>query len=128
MTGQTLLIIIAIICAYLIGSLPSAYIVGRLRKGVDIRDIGSKNTGAMNVFYKVGFAEGILVLAVDIIISPANKILLGPHRSTSTPTNEATRPISTPPYSSSSTFSTFTHRVLKASNGIAMAKTIMAIT
>ena len=60
------LIAIAIICAYLIGSFPSAYIAGRLRKRIDIRQVGSQNMGAMNVFYKVGFIEGILVLAVDI--------------------------------------------------------------
>jgi len=59
-------IALAIICAYIIGSFPSAYIAGRLRRGVDIRQEGSRNMGAMNVFYKVGFAEGILVLAVDI--------------------------------------------------------------
>ncbi len=59
-------ITIAMVCAYLIGSFPSAYIVGRLGKGVDIRDIGSRNMGAMNVFYKVGFWPGMLVLALDI--------------------------------------------------------------
>ena len=64
MTG--VFIALAIICAYLIGSFPSAYIAGRLRKGIDIRKIGSRNMGAMNVFYKVGFVEGLLVLAVDI--------------------------------------------------------------
>lgn len=66
MNSQIIYIAIAIICAYLLGSFPSAYIVARLRKGVDIREIGSRNMGAMNVFYKVGFAEGILVLALDI--------------------------------------------------------------
>ncbi len=60
------LIIIAIVCAYVIGSIPSAYIMGRLRKGVDIRQIGSRSMGAMNVFYQIGFAEGFTVLAVDI--------------------------------------------------------------
>jgi glycerol-3-phosphate acyltransferase PlsY len=59
-------IALAIICAYLIGSLPTAYLAGRLRKGVDIRQVGSRNMGAMNVFYSVGFIEGLLVLAVDI--------------------------------------------------------------
>jgi glycerol-3-phosphate acyltransferase PlsY len=59
-------IAVAIICAYFIGSFPSAYIIGRLRKGIDIRQVGSRNMGAMNVFYKVGFVEGLLVLAVDI--------------------------------------------------------------
>ena len=64
MTG--VFIALAIICAYLIGSFPSAYIAGRLGKGIDIRQIGSRNMGAMNVFYKVGFVGGVLVLAVDI--------------------------------------------------------------
>ena len=59
-------IAIAIICAYLIGSFPSAYIAGRVRKGIDIREVGSRNLGAMNVFYKVGFVEGLMVLTVDI--------------------------------------------------------------
>lgn len=59
-------LILVLIAAYLIGSFPPAYVVGRLRKGVDIRRVGSRNMGAMNVFYQVGFAEGLLVLAVDI--------------------------------------------------------------
>jgi len=66
MTGDILSIAIALIGAYLIGSLPSAYIAGRLKKGIDIRQVGSRNMGAMNVFYQVGFAAGLLVLAVDI--------------------------------------------------------------
>jgi glycerol-3-phosphate acyltransferase PlsY len=52
--------------AYLLGSLPSAYIIGRLRKGVDIRSIGSRNMGAMNVFYNVGFLYGLIVLLMDV--------------------------------------------------------------
>ena len=59
-------IALAIIGAYIIGSFPSAYIAGRLRGGVDIRQTGSRNMGAMNVFYKLGFVEGLLVLVVDI--------------------------------------------------------------
>ena len=66
MTGEILYIAVAIIFAYLVGSFPSAYIVARLRKGIDIRDVGSRNMGAMNIFYKVGFWYGVLVLAVDI--------------------------------------------------------------
>ena len=66
MTDEILFIAVALICAYLIGSFPSAYLMARLRRGIDIRGVGSKNVGAMNVFYKVGFAEGILVLAMDI--------------------------------------------------------------
>ena len=61
-----LIIILVLIAGYIIGSLPTAFLMARFRKGVDIRDIGSRNMGAMNVFYKIGFAEGITVLIVDM--------------------------------------------------------------
>ena len=56
----------SIIYAYIIGSIPTAYLVGRFRKGIDIREVGTRNMGAMNVFYTVGVPYGIFVLAVDI--------------------------------------------------------------
>ncbi|MCX6003524.1 MAG: glycerol-3-phosphate acyltransferase, partial [Chloroflexi bacterium] len=52
MTG--FLIAVTIIVAYLLGSIPTAYIIGRFKKGTDIRNVGSRNMGAMNVFYNVG--------------------------------------------------------------------------
>jgi len=58
--------IIALLAAYLIGSIPAAYLAGRLLKGFDIRKVGSRNMGSMNVFYSVGFWPGLLVLVVDI--------------------------------------------------------------
>ena len=60
------LMALSLVLGYLIGSFPSAYVVARLRKGIDIRQVGSRNMGAMNVFYSVGFGYGILVLALDI--------------------------------------------------------------
>jgi glycerol-3-phosphate acyltransferase PlsY len=66
MINEILFIVGVLICAYLIGSFPSAYLAGRFRRGIDIREVGSRNVGAMNVFYKVGFVTGLLVLAVDI--------------------------------------------------------------
>jgi glycerol-3-phosphate acyltransferase PlsY len=59
-------IVIAIIIGYLLGSFPSAYLAGRLRKGIDIREVGSKNMGAMNVFYQVGPMEAVLVTLADL--------------------------------------------------------------
>ena len=58
--------ILAILLAYLVGSIPSAFVVAKLRRGVDIRQVGSRNMGAMNVFYKVGFWWGMLVLVMDV--------------------------------------------------------------
>jgi len=66
MLNEPLAIAIALVASYLLGSIPSAYIVGRLRKDIDIRQVGSRNMGAMNVFYNVGFIYGVLVLLMDI--------------------------------------------------------------
>jgi len=59
-------IVIAIVIGYLLGSIPSAYLAGRLRKGIDIREVGSKNMGAMNVFYQVGPLDAALVSLADL--------------------------------------------------------------
>jgi len=59
-------IAIALILGYLLGSFPSAYLVGRLVKGIDVRQVGSRNMGAMNVGYTVGFKYGVLVLLMDM--------------------------------------------------------------
>jgi acyl phosphate:glycerol-3-phosphate acyltransferase len=60
------LTIIGLILAYLIGSFPSAFIIAKLVKGVDIRTVGSHNMGAMNTFYKVGFWWGMMTLILDM--------------------------------------------------------------
>jgi len=59
-------IAIALITGYIFGSIPSAYLAGRLRKGIDIREVGSKNMGALNVYYEVGPAEATLVTLADL--------------------------------------------------------------
>ena len=67
MTGIVIgTIAIAIVIGYVFGSFPAAYLAGRLRKRVDIRDVGSRNMGAMNVFYQVGPAEAALVTLADL--------------------------------------------------------------
>jgi acyl phosphate:glycerol-3-phosphate acyltransferase len=60
--------------AYLLGSLPTGYLVGRLR-GVDIRTVGSRNVGATNVFRVLGTRLGVAVMAVDIAKGIAAVIL-----------------------------------------------------
>ncbi len=63
----TIKIILSLIAAYLIGSIPTAYIFARLLKGVDIRKLGSGNVGATNAFRVLGKLPGILILLIDII-------------------------------------------------------------
>ena len=53
------------VLSYLTGSIPTAVIYSKLFKGVNIREHGSKNAGATNVFRVLGPIPGILVLLVD---------------------------------------------------------------
>src|SRR4051794_19665704 len=55
---------VVIVVSYLLGSLPTGYLAGRLR-GVDIRTVGSGNIGATNVFRALGKTAGVTVLAID---------------------------------------------------------------
>jgi glycerol-3-phosphate acyltransferase PlsY len=57
---------LAVIAGYLVGSIPFAYIAGRLIKGVDIRRVGGGNVGATNVMREVGTAAGLAVFFADI--------------------------------------------------------------
>lgn len=58
--------ILAIVIAYLLGSIPFAYIAARLKKGVDIRQLGGRNVGALNTMREIGVAVGFAVLFADI--------------------------------------------------------------
>ena len=62
-----LFLAISVILAYLIGSIPVAYIFGRVLKNLDIREHGSGNMGATNAFRVLGRGPGTLVLILDII-------------------------------------------------------------
>jgi glycerol-3-phosphate acyltransferase PlsY len=55
-----------IIASYIIGSIPTALIVGKLVFGVDIRDHGSKNPGATNTLRVLGKKSAIFVLIIDL--------------------------------------------------------------
>ncbi len=66
MSSDIVSVVITLAGAYILGSFPTAYIVGRFRRGIDIRKVGTRNMGAMNVVYSLGIAYGILVLIIDI--------------------------------------------------------------
>ena len=56
-----------LIAAYLLGSIPTGYLAGRLLKGIDIRDEGSGSTGATNVLRTLGKGPALLVLLIDAL-------------------------------------------------------------
>ncbi|MBU8878582.1 glycerol-3-phosphate 1-O-acyltransferase PlsY [Bacillus sp. FJAT-29790] len=58
---------IIIVLAYLLGSIPSGLIVGKVFYGVDIRQHGSGNLGATNTFRTLGFKAGMIVTIADIL-------------------------------------------------------------
>jgi len=61
---QSLGYIAIAIAAYLLGSVPTGFLVGKA-KGVDIRTVGSGNIGATNVFRILGKPAGVFVLVFD---------------------------------------------------------------
>lgn len=66
MFGDIALSLAVIIIAYLLGSIPSAYIVARLMKGLDIREAGDGRLGATAVYRRAGLRGGIVVAFMDV--------------------------------------------------------------
>jgi len=61
-----LIIAIIAILSYLIGSIPTSIIVGKLKRGIDIRQHGSGNAGGTNVIRVLGWKAGIFVIIMDM--------------------------------------------------------------
>lgn len=60
-------ILLLIIAAYLLGSIPTSVWIGKYFYGIDIREHGSGNAGATNTFRVLGKIPGIIVLIIDIL-------------------------------------------------------------
>jgi len=58
-------LVLIIALSYLVGSIPTSIIVGKLVKGIDIRNYGSGNPGGTNVIRVVGLGWGIFVILFD---------------------------------------------------------------
>lgn len=59
-------LLIMILLSYLLGSIPTSIIAGKLLQGIDIREHGSGNAGATNVFRVMGWKIGLAVLLIDM--------------------------------------------------------------
>ena len=53
------------VALYLVGSVPTAFVLVKWTKGVDLRESGTKNVGALNTFHHMGAWAGLLVLVAD---------------------------------------------------------------
>lgn len=67
---------IGILIAYLLGGIPAAYLAGRMVRGIDLREHGSGNLGATNVYRVIGAKVAIPVFAFDIVKGAAAVFLL----------------------------------------------------
>ena len=67
---------LALLYAYLLGSVPSAYLVGRMVKGIDLRKVGSGAIGASNVYYNVGRFWIVPVGVFDLFVKGLTPVYL----------------------------------------------------
>ena len=77
-----MIVIIGIFAGYLVGSIPTAYLIVRLRAGLDVRTQGSRNVGALNAYNvtqskKTGIVVGILDGLKGLAVALAAGQLLG---------------------------------------------------
>ena len=77
MSGSVIAILLAgLLAAYLLGAIPTGFLLAKAIAGIDIREHGSGNTGATNVFRVVGKGAGILALTVDLLKGVLAVVLL----------------------------------------------------
>ena len=72
-------IALVLLTSYFAGSFPASYLLGRLLKGIDIRDFGSGNVGATNTFRVLGPGPGILVFLIDMAKGAVPVCLITPY-------------------------------------------------
>ena len=69
---------VMLVLAYLIGATPTSYLVGKLVKGIDLREHGSNNLGATNVYRVLGWKYAIPVGVTDVLKGAVPVVILGP--------------------------------------------------
>lgn len=69
---------VMLLLAYLIGATPTSYVAGKLGRRIDLREHGSKNLGATNVYRVLGWAYAIPVALIDVAKGAIPVAILGP--------------------------------------------------
>ena len=72
------------LASYLLGAFPTSYVAGKVLKGIDLREHGSRNLGATNVYRVLGWKFAVPVAIVDILKGTLPVVLFAPHVSDST--------------------------------------------
>jgi glycerol-3-phosphate acyltransferase PlsY len=69
--------------SYLVGAVPTSYLAGKWFRGIDLREHGSKNLGATNVFRIMGWKFAVPVALIDMAKGAVPVLVLAPAVSTS---------------------------------------------
>ena len=72
-----------LLASYLVGAIPTSYLAGRLIRGIDLREHGSKNLGATNVYRTLGWRYAVPVGLFDIAKGAVPVLLFAPRVSDS---------------------------------------------
>lgn len=75
MTGR---IVVAVVLSYLIGAIPTSFLVMRTLRGIDLRRTGSGNLGATNLYRVLGWRYAIPVALFDMAKGAIPVLMLGP--------------------------------------------------
>ncbi len=73
---EYVMLLVVVVLSYLFGSIPTAFIFGKVLKGLDIREHGSGNMGATNAFRVLGKGPGTVVLVLDMLKGVLPVVLL----------------------------------------------------
>lgn len=66
-TGEDDMNILALVFGYLLGSIPTAYLVARAKTGGGTKALGNGNVGGLNTIRQVGMSAGLAVIAIDMV-------------------------------------------------------------
>lgn len=67
---------IGVVVGYILGSIPFAYLAGRITRGIDLREHGSGNLGATNVYRTLGWKVAVVVFLLDVLKGAAPVLLV----------------------------------------------------
>jgi glycerol-3-phosphate acyltransferase PlsY len=70
--------LLAVLASYLLGAIPTSYLVGRLFRGIDLREHGSRNLGATNLYRTLGWKFAVPVALFDIAKGAVPVLLIAP--------------------------------------------------
>jgi acyl phosphate:glycerol-3-phosphate acyltransferase len=67
---------LGVVVGYILGSIPFAYLAGRVTRGIDLREHGSGNLGATNVYRTLGWKVAVVVFLLDVLKGAAPVLLV----------------------------------------------------